>query len=208
MISRQKLQTSSCCAWSRDRACVGLCSDSQVAHSQAKLFTKNEARGIDFLTCFDYYLTEGQEDHRMNCNYHPDRESVGTCTTCERQLCEDCKEVLDGRFYCYTCYSGAVQLAGETSDSGNLNWFERHLNWTMILAWLATSIPGGIGYAVSLATDSMGPVVVTGLIAGLAMLIVWGWALRKRNRSLLWLLLCLFIPPFGLLIFFYLDKKD
>jgi hypothetical protein len=145
----------------------------------------------------------------MNCDYHPDKESVGACSTCGRQLCEECREVLDGRFYCYTCYSGAVQFSGETSERGNVNWFERHLNWTMILAVIVFSIPASIAALISSASDSsMGPTIVLAFIWLLAVTMVWGWALKKKGRSLWWLLLCWFVPPFGLLIFFYLENRS
>jgi len=147
----------------------------------------------------------------MNCSDHPDREAVGACVTCGRVVCAECKEALGGRVYCYTCSlrvpAETPELSGRSSDT-NLNWFQSHLNWTMILALLGLSIPVVIAAAIGAATDSVAPVVVIGMMALLGLLMAWGWALRRRNRSLWWILLCLFAPPLGLLIFFYLERRS
>lgn len=147
----------------------------------------------------------------MNCSDHPDREAVGACVNCGRLVCADCKEALGGRVYCYTCSLRAApetpELRGSSSDT-NLNWFQSHLNWTMILALIGLSIIVGIGAAIGAATDSAAPIAVMALLALPLMLIAWGWALRRRNRSLWWILLCLFAPPLGLLLFFYLERRS
>jgi len=73
------------------------------------------------------------------------------------------------------------------------NWFERHLNWTMVLAWFGT-------YAISFVLASllmlMDPYMPDDafffiiVIANLAAVIGVGqWVLRKKNRSLAWLLI-------------------
>jgi len=74
-----------------------------------------------------------------------------------------------------------------------MNWFERHLNWTMVLAWVG-SYP--ICFIVwDLATlanpyisgDTLGGI---GFIISLIVSVAVGqWVLRKKNRSMWWLLL-------------------
>lgn len=140
----------------------------------------------------------------MNCFRHPVRAAVGACVNCGRSLCAECQEVLDGKIYCSSCAVGVVM---ETAEPSDLNWFERHLNWTMILAYFGAGAVIAIPAAISAATDSAVPLAVTAPIVVLAMFIVWGWALRKKNRSLLWLALFLILPFFGLLIFFYLENR-
>jgi tetratricopeptide (TPR) repeat protein len=70
------------------------------------------------------------------------------------------------------------------------NWFERHLNWTMVLAWASSYL---VVFIVALgdpyiSEDTLwGIGVVIGLITSIA---VGQWVLRKKNRSLAWLLIC------------------
>ena len=74
------------------------------------------------------------------------------------------------------------------------SWFERHLNWTMVLAWLGTYIVTYIVASLVLlanpyvSDDSFAAILV---ITNLAVVIGVGqWVLRKKNRSLAWLLIC------------------
>jgi hypothetical protein len=83
------------------------------------------------------------------------------------------------------------------------NWFERHLNWTMVLACAGA-------YAVNFIIHiSYGDSIGIGyLIIYMAILaLVWGWTLTKKNRSLWWLPLGLFVP-FGFIVLFCLENKS
>ena len=91
------------------------------------------------------------------------------------------------------------------------NWFERHLNWTMVLAWPAIV---GVGFVVGMIMVSINPYVsdvatqVVGFLVGNGTAaLIWGWALRKKNRSLWWLLLGLFVP-FGFIVLLCLGNKS
>jgi len=98
-----------------------------------------------------------------------------------------------------------------------MNWFERHLNWTMVLGYLVafavTLIAGailGIVMAVidpNISEEALeGAIYVIGFIVALATLIpIWGWALRKKNQSLWYLLLGLFVP-FGFIVLLGLNN--
>ena len=73
------------------------------------------------------------------------------------------------------------------------NWFERHLNWTMVLAWAGSYlIVFIVAFLVVLADPNVSgdALTVMGYIIGLIISIAVGqWVLRKKNRSLAWLLI-------------------
>lgn len=91
------------------------------------------------------------------------------------------------------------------------NWFERHLNWTMVFGVLGATL---VNVVVQLGIISYDPYVsddvlyVIGFVIALAILIpVLGWALRRKNRSLWWLPLGLFVP-FGWIVLLCLDNRS
>jgi len=119
------------------------------------------------------------------------------------KYCPKCgKSEVEGMKFCPHC---GQRLASPNSEDKQrfitkpeaplkeMNWFERHLNWTMVLAWLST-------YAISfilaslmilidpyMSDDVFFAIIV---IANLAVVIGVGqWVLRKKNRSLAWLLI-------------------
>jgi tetratricopeptide (TPR) repeat protein len=74
------------------------------------------------------------------------------------------------------------------------NWFERHLNWTMVLAWAGSYlIVFIVAFLVALGDPNISEDAIAGmgLIIGLIVSIAVGqWVLKKKNRSLAWLLIC------------------
>jgi uncharacterized membrane protein YhaH (DUF805 family) len=93
------------------------------------------------------------------------------------------------------------------------NWFQRHLNWTWLFAGWAVillHIIGGVVYAVfvthsiinssiSFVTFAMSVVAIQIIFLVLYTLANFGvgaWVLKRKNRSLLWLLM--FLPPYPL----------
>ncbi len=91
-----------------------------------------------------------------------------------------------------------------------MNWFRRHLNWTIVLVWVA-SFP--ISYVVGTIIQFINPYISTGTyyvigytINGLWLLGIGGWVLRKKNRSL-WNLLWLIIP-LGWIVFLLLENRS
>lgn len=73
-------------------------------------------------------------------------------------------------------------------------WFERHLNWTMVLAWAGSYLVAFIVWSLAAladpdtSVDALGSVIaVIGLTVSIA---VGQWVLRKKNRSPAWLLIC------------------
>ena len=79
-----------------------------------------------------------------------------------------------------------------------MNWFQRHLNWTCVLGYrLALVVFFVVGVLVGnvliwLTDDpTLGDAaIVVGAIAGIiTLLLLTGWLLRQKGRSLWWLLL-------------------
>jgi hypothetical protein len=122
--------------------------------------------------------------------------------------CPNCgKELRSVAKYCPAC---GTELKGvEFRDkTGGINWFQRHLNWTFVLAVL-----GGYGIAVGvsvflLLADPTTPdfafnMVFLGIMAAVT-IPVGIWVLRQKGRKLWWFLI-LFIP-FGWIWFLMLDN--
>jgi fructose-specific phosphotransferase system IIC component len=95
-----------------------------------------------------------------------------------------------------------------------MNWFERHLNWTLILgtigsllaAFIASFIVGIIFYNLpdkdveGIATLINIPIISIGTIITIV------WVLRHKNRSLWWLLMA--FVPFGYIVWLCLKNKN
>lgn len=63
------------------------------------------------------------------------------------------------------------------------NWFQRHLNWTWVLAYLLWFVINAY------ANDPFGIVWWLSLVAAIFCLIVSGWVIKQKGRRLWWLLL-------------------
>jgi hypothetical protein len=118
---------------------------------------------------------------------------------------------------CYKC--GVRVVGGLEAGLQEMNWFQRHLNWTVLLALVGSYALGLMAaFAVGVAIGVADPYVsleaagaaggVTGVVVYLAILVpTWGWVLRRKNRSLWWLLLALFVP-FGWIAMFVLENQS
>jgi len=90
---------------------------------------------------------------------------------------------------------GPIQTYSPMSEAPfkERTWFERHLNWTMVLAWLGTYLVTFIVASFAILANpyvSDDTLIVILVIANLAVVIAVGqWVLRKKNRSLAWLLI-------------------
>lgn len=83
----------------------------------------------------------------MNCYYHPDREAIGTCVSCGKPTCAECKVVLAEKFYCNPCvdkiFSGKVDagtMVENTSGQGSSAVVPKEIrgwNWGgFLLTWV------------------------------------------------------------------------
>jgi len=88
-----------------------------------------------------------------------------------------------------------------------MNWFRQHINWTFFLAWL-------VGIALYLSTipvmvNSEGPEI---FILFYSLFILWlllvgGWFLKQKGRSLWYLLMLPFLREIGVIIFLSLENR-
>ena len=119
------------------------------------------------------------------------------------KYCPSCgKAGIEGKKFCPQCGRKLVtpDLEGKqrliTKPDALLeetSWFERHLNWTMVFAWLSTYVISFILVFLMTLIDPYMPgeaFFFVLVIANLAVVIGVGqWVLRKKNRSLAWLLI-------------------
>lgn len=96
-----------------------------------------------------------------------------------------------------------------------MNWFQRHLNWTVVLGFLGLFLLNMLlGFIFGLtfydlpenALEGAGAVIgfLTTIIGGS---IIVGWMLRQKHRSLWWLLLWWFVP-FGWIFVLTLQNRS
>ncbi len=153
----------------------------------------------------------------MKCTYHPDREAVGACVNCGRLICGECKTINDNKSYCATCSAKLFQatptvdkIVPELEQMAKPNWFRRHLNWVAFLALVAQ-------YPLIIAVEALilfiNPRISTEtvnaiafVVAGLSVLVISGWVLVEKNRSL-WYLPWLAIP-LGWIVFLFLENHS
>ena len=83
-----------------------------------------------------------------------------------------------------------------------MNWFQRHLNWTWVLAYLLLIVGAFMFGALmgildpNVSEDAVS--VVAQIFGGIFILVVSGWVIRQKGRSLWWLLLSGVFSPLWL----------
>jgi uncharacterized membrane protein YeaQ/YmgE (transglycosylase-associated protein family) len=91
-----------------------------------------------------------------------------------------------------------------------VNWFERHLNWTLILSWIiCIPIYGALGSVVVYRIEPGGG-VVSGIVGVIFLgLFLWTavWVVKQKNQSLLWLFI-LILPILGVILLLVLDNRQ
>ena len=154
----------------------------------------------------------------MNCYVHSDRDAIGVCVSCGKPICSECKVMLKEKFYCNSCADKLFAATSLPDISKEPNWFQKHLNWTAVLSWVAlypiifvmSFVLGIILYLIDPNTSEES---VTGLAYLLAFVVTlaWliptgGWILKQKRRTL-WHLLWLFIP-IGIWVFLSLENRN
>jgi hypothetical protein len=148
----------------------------------------------------------------MNCYIHLEREAEWTCTACGEPICPECKVVLQNKIYCNPCAEKMYLAALSRKET---SWFEKHLNLTLIAAFLLSELVA-LTIMIILApyTDAgLPPETLTtpswlyGSSAGYLVLFpVAGWVIRKKARNrwnVLWLLM-----PFGFIMLLLLSNMS
>ena len=87
-----------------------------------------------------------------------------------------------------------------------MNWFKRHLNWTLLIA--STLIPLIMLLLAYFVNESLGSTFpkIIGWTLSILLLVIYGWVLRQKKRSLWWLLLWWY--PIGCFIYIGLSNKN
>lgn len=106
-----------------------------------------------------------------------------------------------GYRFCGKC---GAELAGTVQRHvATMNWFERHLNWTVVLGWLAAGIVASVAFTLEGVTGLVSNVPQMMGVAGV--FLITSWHLGRKSRSqlnLLWLL-C----PFGWIVVLCLRNR-
>jgi len=96
-----------------------------------------------------------------------------------------------------------------------MNWFQRHLNWTWVIVVLVGSFVIGLVFGLVVGLEnpyalytSYGALYwLSYLLSLLLWIIISVWVLRRKNRSLWWLLVFL-VPFIGWIIFLCLENRS
>ena len=152
----------------------------------------------------------------MKCSYHSEMDANGACINCGRLVCKDCQIFYRDKSYCKPCFdswssNNPTQVSTKRRNR-KPNWFERHLNITILVGVAAIfalelligffiGITGIILYLTDGELDIIGWIIYIVLL-----LILLGWVLVKKKRSLAWLFM-LFVP-FGWITFFVLTNRN
>ncbi len=83
-----------------------------------------------------------------------------------------------------------------------VNWFQRHLNWTVVLTFMSAY---GLLLITALITGFNGISWISIPIYYAAVFVVAGWSLKRKNRSLWWLFI--FLVPFGWIVFLCIENR-
>ena len=90
-----------------------------------------------------------------------------------------------------------------------MNWFERHLNWTLVLSWIFCMPIFSVFGSVFIYGIEPGGRVITPIVGVIFLgLFLWTavWVVKQKNQSLLWLFF-LILPIFGVIILLLLDNR-
>lgn len=153
----------------------------------------------------------------MRCSFHPEIESTGNCLNCGKSICRDCQTMIDGKSCCKDCLADVLSSRGKihSSYSGfnqKQNWFERHLNWTLVLGefgiFFAVFIIALLFYEISLLMHL--PPIVVRIVLWILYIVIplfhLAWYLRKKKRSLFWMIL--WFLPIGWIVILCLTNKS
>jgi len=130
------------------------------------------------------------------------------CSNCGKEIskdtkfCPECGKPLTDTHSEQVATSALYKEVSGVEQRTHVNWFERHLNWTMVLAWVGACVIAVIvALPIALINSYMSEEALYGIeiiINLIVILPVAVWVLRKKNRSMWWLLIS--GSPFFLLL--------
>ena len=134
------------------------------------------------------------------------------CPNCGKEInkdtkfCPECGKPLTDTHSEQAATSALYKEVSERELGKRTTWFERHLNWTMVLAWVGSYVICVIGgLLLGLTNPYMSEEVLygIGIIIGLIVILPVGyWVLKKKNRNMWWLLIS------GSLFFLLLQNRS
>jgi purine-cytosine permease-like protein len=86
-----------------------------------------------------------------------------------------------------------------------MSWFEQHINWSMLLGWLAVGIIEFVLLFFTASESGETLFFIYGALVTLSLLI-GACGLRIKGRSMAWMLLC--FVPFGLVAILVLKNRN
>ena len=82
------------------------------------------------------------------------------------------------------------------------NWFKRHLNWTWVFGWLFVFVVCFIfGFTMGFAAPDASEeaiIFIANIFGSIFMLVISGWVIKQKGRSLWWILLSGIFSPLWL----------
>jgi hypothetical protein len=90
-------------------------------------------------------------------------------------------------------------------QNGDANWIERHINWSLALAWLLISV---LGLLLLIVLQNERGETLFAVFSSLAILglLTGVWALLAKGQSLSWIFFLL--VPLGFIVFFILGNSS
>jgi hypothetical protein len=81
-------------------------------------------------------------------------------------------------------YNITMEQEGQRIKEAKLSWFKRHLNWTLVIAWLG----GGLVYIALMLFALLNeiirwPIIIVAVIVAVAINAVTIWVYRQKGRS-------------------------
>lgn len=95
-------------------------------------------------------------------------------------------------------YNIIVELEIQKTKTAKPGWFKRHLNWTLVIAWLGGNLfIGMIGLILLTITtaDALATTLTLVIFYLAALLATTDWVLEQKGRSRAWLLFVLLGGP-------------
>lgn len=120
----------------------------------------------------------------MKCDNHSGTEAVGTCSSCGKAICEECRSEVDGKNYCQDCLEDRATSGSivETLQGNKEYLWSAVAIISTFLPWV--TIEFGLGTRALLGLDmDMGILYL--LVAAASVWIIWKWDSPKKRKGLM-----------------------